>query len=119
MHSDRATVSGHKGHCLRIKIRRRQCKGVLGLAAIALAFPHAVPKEVQPALCEMATHLHLDGGGAAAFALVRKMVSQAFADFRRTHHDGWEEEFKGKFTREQLEELEECLVSSKHRQMYA
>jgi hypothetical protein len=104
------------------KIRKRQCKGVLGLSAMVLAFPQTIPAVVPKALTEMAAHLHLSdpGGGAnASFTLSKAVVQQAFADFRRSHQDGWEEEFRGCFTREQLEELDDCWSTSKHRQMYA
>ncbi|PFX25214.1 Proteasome activator complex subunit 4B [Stylophora pistillata] len=77
--------------------------GVLGLASCVQAFPYDVPSWMPQILLDLGDHLH---DPHPIQATVKKVMS----DFRRTHHDNWQEH-KQKFTEDQLLVLTDLLVS--------
>ncbi|XP_044171551.1 proteasome activator complex subunit 4-like [Acropora millepora] len=77
--------------------------GVLGLASCVQAFPYDVPSWMPQILLDLGEHLH---DPHPIQATVKKVMS----DFRRTHHDNWQEH-KQKFTEDQLLVLTDLLVS--------
>ncbi|XP_068688324.1 proteasome activator complex subunit 4-like isoform X1 [Montipora foliosa] len=77
--------------------------GVLGLASCVQAFPYDVPTWMPQILLDLGDHLH---DPHPIQATVKKVMS----DFRRTHHDNWQEH-KQKFTEDQLLVLTDLLVS--------
>ncbi|KAJ7327817.1 Proteasome activator complex subunit 4 [Desmophyllum pertusum] len=77
--------------------------GVLGLASCVQAFPYDVPSWMPQILLDLGDHLH---DPHPIQATVKKVMS----DFRRTHHDNWQEH-KQMFTEDQLLVLTDLLVS--------
>lgn len=82
-------------------IRLRHC-GVLGLSAFILSNPYSVPEYVPPIFEIMYDHLN---DPQPIPSTIRKTI----ADFKRTHHDGWEK-FQLKFNESQLAVLSELTV---------
>lgn len=82
-------------------IRIRHC-GVLGLSAFILSNPYSVPEFVPPIFEIMYEHLN---DPQPIPSTIRKTI----ADFKRTHHDGWEN-FQLKFNESQLAVLSELTV---------
>lgn len=82
-------------------IRIRHC-GVLGLSAFILSNPYSVPEYVPPIFEIMYDHLH---DPQPIPSTIRKTI----ADFKRTHHDGWEK-FQLTFNESQLAVLSELTV---------
>jgi len=69
---------------------------VSALSSVILAFPYDVPDFIIDALMELT---NFSSGGEAS---TRKAARDAINEFRRTHQDNWDE-FKRRFTLEQLE----------------
>ncbi|XP_032233646.1 proteasome activator complex subunit 4 isoform X2 [Nematostella vectensis] len=77
--------------------------GVLGLACCVKAFPYDVPPWLPEMLMELGNHLHDPNP-------IQATVKSALSDFRRTHHDNWQEH-KQMFTDDQLLVLTDLLIS--------
>eukprot|EP00112_Aurelia_sp_Birch-Aquarium-sp1_P004002 Seg1452.12 transcript_id=Seg1452.12/GoldUCD/mRNA.D3Y31 product="Proteasome activator complex subunit 4A" protein_id=Seg1452.12/GoldUCD/D3Y31 len=82
---------------------RHRHAGVLGMSACIQAFPYEVPYWMPQMLLEVGEHLH-DGN------YVQATVKKTLSEFRRTHHDNWQEH-KQKFKDDQLTVLTDLLVS--------
>ncbi|XP_078590168.1 proteasome activator complex subunit 4-like isoform X2 [Branchiostoma floridae x Branchiostoma japonicum] len=77
--------------------------GVLGLCACVLSYPYDVPEWMPQLLLELGDHLNDPQPIAGT-------VKKTLSDFRRTHHDNWQEH-KQRFTEDQLCMLTDLLVS--------
>eukprot|EP00794_Sanderia_malayensis_P017773 gene17773-19549_t len=82
---------------------RKRHAGILGMSACIQAFPYDVPEWMPQVLLEVGDHLH-----DAAF--IQATVKKTLSEFRRTHHDNWQEH-KQKFKDDQLAVLTDLLVS--------
>lgn len=86
-----------------IKRRRTRHCGVLGLSALVLCHPYDLPDFMPAVLHRLCRHVN-------DVAPISTTVKATFAEFKRTHQDNWAEH-KLKFTRDQLTDLTELLVS--------
>ncbi|XP_071961962.1 proteasome activator complex subunit 4-like [Antedon mediterranea] len=77
--------------------------GVLGLSACIQSCPYDVPIWMPQILMDLTDHLHDPQP-------IELTVRKTFSDFRRTHHDNWQEH-KQQFTDDQLVILTDLLVS--------
>ncbi|XP_033120997.1 proteasome activator complex subunit 4-like [Anneissia japonica] len=77
--------------------------GVLGLSACIQSCPYDVPVWMPQILMDLTDHLHDPQP-------IELTVRKTFSDFRRTHHDNWQEH-KQQFTDDQLVILTDLLVS--------
>lgn len=77
--------------------------GVLGLSACILSSPYDVPSWMPQILMDLSAHLN-------DTQPIEMTVKKTLSDFRRTHHDNWQEH-KQKFTDDQLLVLTDLLVS--------
>jgi len=89
-----------KKHTSRLKKRHA---GVLGLGALVLAHPYDIPSFLPDALI-LLSRCNADP------VPVSTTVRHVFTQFKRTHHDNWEEH-KRHFSPEQLTDLVDLLVS--------
>lgn len=76
---------------------------VMMTACMILAFPYDVPEYIPVLLVNLARH--------ASVASLKDTVMRTIQEFKRTHQDRWEE-FKTKFTREELEDLQGASAMS-------
>ncbi|XP_051507905.1 proteasome activator complex subunit 4A isoform X2 [Myxocyprinus asiaticus] len=81
----------------------RRHAGVLGLSACILSSPYDVPTWMPQILMGLSAHLN-------DTQPIEMTVKKTLSDFRRTHHDNWQEH-KQKFTDDQLLVLTDLLVS--------
>uniref|UniRef100_A0A8C1B7R2 Proteasome activator subunit 4 n=1 Tax=Cyprinus carpio carpio TaxID=630221 RepID=A0A8C1B7R2_CYPCA len=81
----------------------RRHAGVLGLSACILSSPYDVPTWMPQILIDLSAHLN-------DTQPIEMTVKKTLSDFRRTHHDNWQEH-KQKFTDDQLLVLTDLLVS--------
>ncbi|TRY93382.1 hypothetical protein DNTS_032873 [Danionella cerebrum] len=81
----------------------RRHAGVLGLSACILSSPYDVPTWMPQILMDLSAHLN-------DTQPIEMTVKKTLSDFRRTHHDNWQEH-KQKFTEDQLLLLTDLLVS--------
>ncbi|XP_052006994.1 proteasome activator complex subunit 4A-like isoform X1 [Xyrauchen texanus] len=81
----------------------RRHAGVLGLSACILSSPYDVPTWMPQILMDLSAHL-------SDTQPIEMTVKKTLSDFRRTHHDNWQEH-KQKFTDDQLLVLTDLLVS--------
>uniref|UniRef100_A0A8C2Q7X1 Proteasome activator subunit 4a n=1 Tax=Cyprinus carpio TaxID=7962 RepID=A0A8C2Q7X1_CYPCA len=81
----------------------RRHAGVLGLSACILSSPYDVPAWMPQILMDLSGHLN-------DTQPIEMTVKKTLSDFRRTHHDNWQEH-KQKFTDDQLLVLTDLLVS--------
>ncbi|KAK7140459.1 hypothetical protein R3I94_012924 [Phoxinus phoxinus] len=81
----------------------RRHAGVLGLSACILSSPYDVPTWMPQILMDLSAHL-------TDTQPIEMTVKKTLSDFRRTHHDNWQEH-KQKFTDDQLLMLTDLLVS--------
>jgi len=70
---------------------------IMMTACVILAFPYDLPEFTPQLLCNLSRH--------AATPALKETVTRAVQDFKRTHSDRWEE-FKARFTADQLEDLQ-------------
>jgi proteasome activator subunit 4 len=77
--------------------------GVLGVSACVRAFPYEVPDWMPAALMNLNDHLHDPSP-------IEATVRNTFLEFKRTHHDNWQEH-KKRFSEDQLQTLSEILVA--------
>ncbi|XP_031567414.1 proteasome activator complex subunit 4-like [Actinia tenebrosa] len=91
------TPNGDSEHLLK------RHAGVLGLACCVKAFPYDVPTWLPEMIIDLGSHLHDP-------IPIETTVKNALSDFRRTHHDNWQEH-KQMFTEDQLVILTDLLVS--------
>ncbi|XP_036438981.1 proteasome activator complex subunit 4A isoform X1 [Colossoma macropomum] len=77
--------------------------GVLGLSACILSSPYDVPTWMPQILMDLSAHLN-------DMQPIGMTVRKTLSDFRRTHHDNWQEH-KQQFTDDQLLVLTDLLVS--------
>ncbi|XP_018011103.1 proteasome activator complex subunit 4A isoform X2 [Hyalella azteca] len=76
---------------------------VLGLAAFVESAPYSVPDFLPQVLCTLASCINLPQPIAGS-------IRNSLSNFRRTHHDNWEEH-KQHFSSEQLDVLNDLLLS--------
>lgn len=76
---------------------------VLGLTAFAESAPYTVPSFLPDVLCMLANYINLPQPIAGS-------IRDSLSNFRRTHHDNWQEH-KQHFTTDQLDTLNELLLS--------
>ncbi|XP_035261773.1 proteasome activator complex subunit 4B isoform X1 [Anguilla anguilla] len=81
----------------------RRHAGVLGLSACILSSPYNVPSWMPQLLMNLSAHLN-------DTQPIEMTVKKTLSDFRRTHHDNWQEH-KQQFTDDQLVVLTDLLVS--------
>uniref|UniRef100_A0A671QJJ2 Proteasome activator complex subunit 4A n=1 Tax=Sinocyclocheilus anshuiensis TaxID=1608454 RepID=A0A671QJJ2_9TELE len=81
----------------------RRHAGVLGLSACILSSPYDVPTWMPQILVDLSAHLN-------DTQPIEMTVKKTLSDFRRTHHDNWQEH-QQKFTDDQLLVLTDLLVS--------
>ncbi|XP_030627610.1 proteasome activator complex subunit 4A [Chanos chanos] len=81
----------------------RRHAGVLGLSACILSSPYDVPTWMPQILMDLSAHLN-------DTQPIEMTVKKTLSDFRRTHHDNWQEH-KQQFTDDQLLVLTDLLVS--------
>ncbi|XP_026870024.2 proteasome activator complex subunit 4A isoform X2 [Electrophorus electricus] len=81
----------------------RRHAGVLGLSACVLSSPYDVPTWMPQILIELSAHLNDSQP-------IEMTVKKTLSDFRRTHHDNWQQH-KQQFTDDQLLVLTDLLVS--------
>uniref|UniRef100_A0AAR2INB5 Proteasome activator Blm10 mid region domain-containing protein n=1 Tax=Pygocentrus nattereri TaxID=42514 RepID=A0AAR2INB5_PYGNA len=81
----------------------RRHAGVLGLSACVLSRPYDVPTWMPQILMDLSAHLN-------ETQPIGMTVRKTLSDFRRTHHDNWQEH-KQQFTDDQLLVLTDLLVS--------
>jgi proteasome activator subunit 4 len=92
-------------------LEQKMVKGLLGMASLILAFPYSVPSGADvPALVEEMSHFLYLKQTSATFSYLEKIAKDTLLEFKRTHQDNWTET-KAHFTREQLEAIEDLLVS--------
>ncbi|KAI8894304.1 hypothetical protein BC833DRAFT_605412 [Globomyces pollinis-pini] len=84
------------------KLNRRHA-AVLGLAALALAFPYEIPDWMPSVLVQLAA-CHSDPSP------INATVRLTFGEFKRTHQDNWDEH-KLKFTEQDLYTVSDLLYS--------
>lgn len=77
--------------------------GVLGLGACVLSSPYDVPTWMPQLLMNLSAHLNDPQP-------IEMTVKKTLSNFRRTHHDNWQEH-KQQFTDDQLLVLTDLLVS--------
>ena len=80
--------------------------GILGLCAIAEAFPYDVPPFLPDLLVELSTHLNDPQPTPVA-------IKKSFNEFKRTHQDNWQDH-RAKFTEDQLVVINDLLVSQNY-----
>ena len=80
--------------------------GILGLCAIAEAFPYDVPPFLPDLLVELSTHLNDPPPTPVA-------IKKSFNEFKRTHQDNWQDH-RAKFTEDQLVVINDLLVSQNY-----
>ncbi|CAH1792982.1 unnamed protein product [Owenia fusiformis] len=68
--------------------------GILGLSALVQAYPYDVPEFMPQVLMDLSNHLDDPQP-------IQMTVKKTLSDFRRTHHDNWQDH-KQKFTDDQL-----------------
>ena len=73
---------------------------------ISLSYLHSIPDFVPNILTILSGHLHDP-------LPIPKTIKETVQDFKRTHHDDWEEH-KGRFSEDQLAVLDELLVSQSY-----
>lgn len=104
----------------------RRHAGVLGLSACILSSPYDVPTWMPQLLMDLSAHLNdtqpievsvtvtiillVLKGGAITCARLQMTVKKTLSNFRRTHHDNWQQH-KQQFTDDQLLVLTDLLVS--------
>ncbi|KAF2365248.1 Proteasome activator Blm10 mid region [Trinorchestia longiramus] len=76
---------------------------VLGLTAFVESVPYSVPDYLPEVLCTLANCINLPQPIAGS-------IRDSLSNFRRTHHDNWEEH-KQSFTPDQLDTLNDLLLS--------
>ncbi|KAM6951408.1 proteasome activator complex subunit 4B [Aplochiton taeniatus] len=81
----------------------RRHAGVLGLSACILSSPYDVPEWMPQILMDLSSHLNDPQP-------IEMTVKKTLSDFRRTHHDNWQEH-RQCFTDDQLLVLTDLLVS--------
>ncbi|XP_036402211.1 proteasome activator complex subunit 4A [Megalops cyprinoides] len=81
----------------------RRHAGVLGLSACILSSPYDVPTWMPQLLMDLSAHLN-------DTQPIEMTVKKTLSNFRRTHHDNWQEH-KQQFTDDQLLVLTDLLVS--------
>ncbi|KAL4641227.1 proteasome activator complex subunit 4 [Arapaima gigas] len=81
----------------------RRHAGVLGLSACILSSPYDVPTWMPQLLMDLSAHLN-------DTQPIEMTVKKTLSNFRRTHHDNWQEH-KQRFTDDQLLVLTDLLVS--------
>ncbi|XP_068439481.1 proteasome activator complex subunit 4B-like [Clinocottus analis] len=81
----------------------RRHAGVLGLSACILSSPYDVPDWMPQILMDLSDHLHDPQP-------IEMTVKKTLSEFRRTHHDNWQEH-RQCFTDDQLLVLTDLLVS--------
>ncbi|XP_036816791.1 proteasome activator complex subunit 4B isoform X1 [Oncorhynchus mykiss] len=81
----------------------RRHAGVLGLSACILSSPYDVPSWMPQLLMNLSVHLN-------DTQPIEMSVKKTLSNFRRTHHDNWQEH-KQQFTDDQLLVLTDLLVS--------
>ncbi|XP_077359602.1 proteasome activator complex subunit 4B-like [Festucalex cinctus] len=81
----------------------RRHAGVLGLSACILSSPYDVPKWMPQILMDLSDHLNDPQP-------IEMTVKKTLSEFRRTHHDNWQEH-RQRFTDDQLLVLTDLLVS--------
>uniref|UniRef100_A0A8C6U8T4 Proteasome activator subunit 4b n=1 Tax=Neogobius melanostomus TaxID=47308 RepID=A0A8C6U8T4_9GOBI len=81
----------------------RRHAGVLGLSACILSSPYDVPDWMPQILMELSVHLNDPQP-------IERTVKKTLSEFRRTHHDNWQEH-RQCFTDDQLLVLTDLLVS--------
>ncbi|XP_046884684.1 proteasome activator complex subunit 4A isoform X1 [Hypomesus transpacificus] len=81
----------------------RRHAGVLGLSACVLSSPYDVPTWMPQLLMDLSAHLN-------DTQPIEMTVKKTLSNFRRTHHDNWQEH-KQQFTDDQLLVLTDLLVS--------
>ena len=85
------------------KSLRLRLAGVLGLGAIATAFPYTVPAFLPPVLVELSLHL---SDPSPVFGSARS----ALANFIKTHGSDWQQQ-RDRFTLEDWESINDVLAS--------
>uniref|UniRef100_A0A8C3A3V6 Uncharacterized protein n=1 Tax=Cyclopterus lumpus TaxID=8103 RepID=A0A8C3A3V6_CYCLU len=93
-----ASTGNHSNTCL---VRRHA--GVLGLSACILSSPYDVPDWMPQILMDLSNHLNDPQP-------IEMTVKKTLSEFRRTHHDNWQEH-RQCFTDDQLLVLTDLLVS--------
>lgn len=104
----------------------RRHAGVLGLSACILSSPYDVPTWMPQLLMDLSAHLNdtqpievsvivtiillVLKGGTITCACLQMTVKKTLSNFRRTHHDNWQQH-KQQFTDDQLLVLTDLLVS--------
>uniref|UniRef100_A0A3Q3FX53 Proteasome activator Blm10 mid region domain-containing protein n=1 Tax=Kryptolebias marmoratus TaxID=37003 RepID=A0A3Q3FX53_KRYMA len=81
----------------------RRHAGVLGLSACILSSPYDVPRWMPQILMDLSDHLNDPQP-------IEMTVKRTLSEFRRTHHDNWQEH-RQRFTDDQLLVLTDLLVS--------
>ncbi|KAJ3416755.1 hypothetical protein HDV05_000129 [Chytridiales sp. JEL 0842] len=79
---------------------------VLGLTALVAAFPYEVPEWMPDVLIVLSSCLQDQ-------APIKSTVTKAFADFRRTHQDTWQDDMNV-FTEDQRSLLSDLLISESY-----
>ncbi|CAF4245678.1 unnamed protein product, partial [Rotaria socialis] len=77
--------------------------GVLGLCAMVLSSPYDISIHVPDVLMLLCEHSQDPN-------LIQKSIKNTLSEFRRTHHDSWQEH-REKFTKDQLVILADFLIS--------
>ena len=67
-------------------------------SCMVLAFPYDLPEYVPNLLTALVRHV--------SHPAMREIITKTVQDFKSTHLDRWEDEFKHRFTREQLEDIQ-------------
>ncbi|XP_028331301.1 proteasome activator complex subunit 4B [Gouania willdenowi] len=91
-----------RGELASTDLMRRHA-GVLGLSACILSSPYDVPDWMPPMLMDLSDHLNDPQP-------IEMTVKKTLSEFRRTHHDNWQEH-RQSFTDDQLLVLTDLLVS--------
>jgi hypothetical protein len=88
------------------KVAKKAVGGVLGLAAVVLAFPYSLPGQVPSAVAQLTCHVSRGG-------VVGDMAKFTVTDFKRSHHDSWQQQ-KRLFTADELDDLEGSVSSASY-----
>ena len=70
---------------------------VMMMSSLLMTFPYDLPSFMPSLLSSITKHIHIPA--------MKDTVTKAIQDFKRTHQDNWDE-FKTKFTHDQLDDLQ-------------
>ena len=99
----RWTATGSVGDTIPSAELVKRHAGVLGLGACVLSSPYDVPTWMPQLLMNLSAHLNDPQP-------IEMTVKKTLSNFRRTHHDNWQEH-KQQFTDDQLLVLTDLLVA--------